>query len=66
MTQSDGKKNPSRSPASGSRSSSTAGLIGNRLREMYDDVAKEPLPDEFVDLLRKLDDNGEGDDNESA
>ena len=29
--------------------------IGNRLRAFYDEVAKEPVPDRFVDLLRRLD-----------
>ena len=26
--------------------------IGRELRRMYDDVAQEPVPDEFMDLLR--------------
>jgi len=30
--------------------------IGRELRRMYDDVAQEPVPDEFLDLLRKIDD----------
>jgi hypothetical protein len=32
--------------------------IGRELRRMYDDVAREPVPDEFLDLLRKIDDPG--------
>ncbi len=30
--------------------------IGRELRRMYDDVAQEPVPDDFLDLLRKIDD----------
>jgi hypothetical protein len=30
--------------------------IGRELRRMYDDVAHSPLPDEFQELLRKIDD----------
>ena len=30
--------------------------IGRELRRMYDDVAQEPVPDDFMDLLRKIDD----------
>ncbi len=29
-------------------------LIGERLRNFYDDVAKQPVPDRFLDLLSKL------------
>ena len=29
--------------------------IGNRLRAFYDEVAREPVPDRFVDLLNRLD-----------
>ncbi|MBN9588322.1 MAG: hypothetical protein BGN85_12310 [Alphaproteobacteria bacterium 64-11] len=29
--------------------------IGRELRRMYDDVAQEPVPDDFLDLLRKID-----------
>jgi hypothetical protein len=37
--------------------------IGRELRRMYDDVAQEPIPDDFMDLLRKID---EADDNKSG
>jgi Anti-sigma factor NepR len=30
-------------------------VIGRELRRMYDAVAHEPVPDEFLDLLRKMD-----------
>ena len=31
-------------------------VIGRELRRMYDDVAQEPIPDDFLDLLRRIDD----------
>ena len=33
--------------------------IGRELRRMYDGVAQEPVPDDFLDLLRKIDEAGE-------
>ena len=33
--------------------------IGRELRRIYDGVVNEPVPDEFMDLLRRMDD-GEG------
>lgn len=33
--------------------------IGRELRRIYDGVVNEPVPDDFMDLLRKMDD-GEG------
>ena len=32
--------------------------IGRELRRMYDNVAKEPVPDDFLDLLHKIDESG--------
>lgn len=32
--------------------------IGRELRRMYDNIAKEPVPDDFLELLRKIDDAG--------
>ena len=29
-------------------------LIGERLRSFYDDVAKQPVPDRFLNLLNQL------------
>jgi hypothetical protein len=31
--------------------------IGSRLRAYYDEVAREPVPDRFVELLQKLDED---------
>lgn len=33
--------------------------IGDKLRDMYDDVANEPVPDEFLKLLEDADDASE-------
>jgi anti-sigma factor NepR-like protein len=30
-------------------------MIGRELRTMYDDITREPVPDEFLDLLHKAD-----------
>lgn len=40
--------------------------IGRELRRMYDEVAREPIPEDFLDLLRQLDarDNSSGNDRE--
>jgi hypothetical protein len=29
--------------------------IGRELRRMYDDVVQEPVPDDFLELLKKID-----------
>jgi hypothetical protein len=35
--------------------------IGVKLRQMFDDVVNEPVPDEFLEILRKADGkNGAG------
>ena len=33
--------------------------IGRELRRMFDEVAQEPVPMDFLDLLRKIDESGE-------
>jgi hypothetical protein len=33
--------------------------IGVKLRQMFDDVVAEPVPDEFLDILRKADDKSQ-------
>lgn len=30
--------------------------LGSSLRQMYDDVVNEPVPDDFMNLLKKADD----------
>lgn len=34
--------------------------IGVKLRQMFDDVVAEPVPDEFLDILRRHDDKSPG------
>lgn len=33
--------------------------IGVRLRQMFDQVVNEPVPDEFIDILRRADQRSE-------
>ena len=40
--------------------------IGRELRRMYDDVAQEPVPDDFMDLLRQIDESGGGKDDKEG
>lgn len=34
--------------------------IGRQLRAVYDDIAKQPIPDRFVALMRQLETKGAG------
>ena len=36
--------------------------IGAKLRQMFDDVVNEPVPDEFLDILRRADTADSGND----
>jgi hypothetical protein len=47
------EQNPNREKARAIRARQR--VIGRELRRMYDGVAQEPVPDEFMDLLRKMD-----------
>ncbi len=47
-----GKKNETMKPTSAMPEVSD--LIGQRLRNYYEEVAKEPVPDRFLDLLHEL------------
>ena len=38
--------------------------IGRELRRFYDNVAEEPVPEDFMDLLRKMDGEASGGDEE--
>jgi anti-sigma factor RsiW len=33
--------------------------IGRELRRIFDGVVNEPVPDDFMDLLRKIDESGD-------
>lgn len=46
-------QNPNREKARAIRARQR--VIGRELRRMYDAVAQEPVPDDFLDLLRKMD-----------
>lgn len=35
--------------------------LSQQLRRMFDDVVKEPIPDDFRDLLEKIDSQASGD-----
>jgi hypothetical protein len=35
--------------------------IGVRLRQMFDEVVKEPVPEEFLQILRRADEGRAGD-----
>jgi hypothetical protein len=51
-----------KSPATGSPSLDEARLrqqaIGAKLRQMFDEVVNEPVPDEFFEILRQADARG--------
>ena len=34
--------------------------IGVKLRQMFDEVVSEPIPDEFLDILRRHDERSSG------
>lgn len=40
-------------------------VLGERLREMFEDVVNEPVPDEFLKLLEQADEKSAGDDDTS-
>jgi Anti-sigma factor NepR len=46
-------QNPNREKARAVRARQR--VIGRELRRMYDAVAQEPVPDDFLDLLRRMD-----------
>lgn len=39
--------------------------IGKELRRMYDEIAREPIPEDFLELLRQLDAKNENPKNEA-
>jgi hypothetical protein len=47
------EKSPSRERNRAARARQQA--IGRELRRIYDTVVQEPVPDEFMDLLKKMD-----------
>ncbi len=51
------EQNPNREKSRATRARQRA--IGRELRRMYDAVAQEPVPDEFLDLLKQIDASGD-------
>ena len=47
------EQNPNRDKARAIRARQR--VIGRELRRIYDGVAQEPVPDDFLDLLRRID-----------
>ncbi len=45
------------SPENAGLSSDSQAFIGLKLRELYDDVVAEPIPERFMQLLNQLGDN---------
>ena len=50
-------KPPPLKPVNGERKRNEQ--IGDQLRKYYDDVAKEPIPEEFLNLLKAADENSD-------
>ena len=48
-------KKTMRTPAASAGKPHVYDLIGRKLRDYYDDVAQQPVPDRFVELLQRLD-----------
>lgn len=46
---------PTRSATATSGKPPVYGMIGRRLRDYFDEVAKQPVPDRFLQLLNQLD-----------
>lgn len=49
----DNEKRPARSPKD--RKLDKANVVGRALRTVYDETLREDIPDDFLDLLGKLD-----------
>jgi len=62
----DKNRNPQAEPSKRSIGLSEARLrqqaIGSRLRELFDEVVNEPVPEEFLNILRRADSRDGGGD----
>lgn len=56
--QAEGKAPKPMQPAARKEGKRTRPEWADGLRQLYDNVLHEPLPDSFADLLSKLDDDG--------
>ena len=53
-------KKPTRGPASLDEARLRQQAIGAKLRQMFDELVNEPVPEEFLDILRRADARGCG------
>ena len=53
-----GAKPPSKSPPVLDEARLRQQVIGAKLRQMFDEVVNEPVPDEFLEILRRHDQSG--------
>lgn len=53
------KDNSSIEPEDAADAQSRQRLIGKELRRWYDNIVKEPVPDELLDLLKQIDKRSE-------
>lgn len=53
-----GRKMDSRSTAQTLHNPQVFDMIGRRLKDYYETVASQPVPDRFLDLLKQLDKKG--------
>jgi hypothetical protein len=51
---------PTRSATATSGKPQVYDMIGRRLRDYFDEVAKQPVPDRFLELLNQLDSKTSG------
>ncbi|MFN3670071.1 MAG: NepR family anti-sigma factor [Brevundimonas sp.] len=61
----DNPHSPGKSPGGGANLEEARlrqQAIGVKLRHMFDEVVNEPVPDEFLDILRRADDRSSGGD----
>jgi Anti-sigma factor NepR len=61
MFQQRSMKRPSKKPPSVDEARLRQQAIGVRLRQVFDEVVNEPVPDEFFEILRRADAGRTGD-----
>ncbi len=62
MIESMASKPPSKSAPSVDEARLRQQAIGAKLRQMFDDVVNEPVPDEFLEILHRADARDSGED----
>jgi len=60
MTEQQAMRRPRSKSASLDEARLRQQAIGVRLRQMFDDVVSEPVPDEFLEILRRMDEGRSG------